>query len=73
MGPRGVGPLTFAMSTQRSNQLSYEPVAIALRATLEEGEPEAITLRATLEEGEPLYFQWARRESDPHNLAVNRF
>ena len=25
MGPRGVEPLTFAMSTQRSNQLSYEP------------------------------------------------
>ena len=26
MGPKGLEPLTFAMSTQRSNQLSYEPV-----------------------------------------------
>ncbi len=26
VGPRGLEPLAFAMSTQRSNQLSYEPV-----------------------------------------------
>ena len=31
MGPSGLEPLTFAMSTQRSNQLSYEPVKLIIK------------------------------------------
>ena len=42
VGPRGLEPLTFAMSTQRSNQLSYEPVYYG-----QEGSRTLTTLRPT--------------------------
>ena len=44
MGPSGLEPLTFAMSTQRSNQLSYEP---HLFNNGQEGSRTLTTLRPT--------------------------
>ena len=44
MGPSGLEPLTFAMSTQRSNQLSYEP---AHKLNGQEGSRTLTTLRPT--------------------------
>lgn len=55
MGPRELESLTFAMSMQRSNQLSYEPISIGAITPIE-----AIVTNLLLTDNETLQLLFKR-------------